>query len=165
MTTTSQTYGGGGYLVHLPEAVIDTLRDLAVGAGRRETGGILIGYYRNGEAIVTEATPPPPDSKRGWFRFERGTGGLRPYLEEKWAADPREYYLGEWHSHPARQAYPSNTDHRQMQQVSNDPDIDCSHPILIVVAGRAKPLPVFSVGVYDGASDFPAALEQQTSLA
>jgi integrative and conjugative element protein (TIGR02256 family) len=159
MSYDAQRYSNGRYVVHLTEPVATTLQVLAVRAGRRETGGILIGHYQNGEAWITEATPPPPDSKGGLWHFERGSEGLKAYLQEKWVAEPREYYLGEWHSHPSRQAHPSTTDHRQMQQILNDPDIDCALPILIVAAGRARPLPVFSIHVYDGTNDYPEALE------
>lgn len=151
-------YSRGEYVVHLAEAAKNVLQNLAAEAGRQETGGILIGYYRDGEAFITEATPPPPDSKRSCFRFERGTEGVKSYLERKWASVPREYYLGEWHSHPSRQARPSLADHRQMRQIRSDSNIDCNKPILIVVAGMAKPIPVFSIRVYDGTRDSPEEL-------
>ena len=52
-------------------------------AGHFETGGILLGHYTSDGhvAVVTEATPPPSDSRRGSAWFQRGVSGLRRLLE------------------------------------------------------------------------------------
>ena len=148
----------GRYIVLVSDYAAETMQKLASQAGQQETGGILIGYYRDGQALITEATLPPSDSWRSYARFERGVNGLKEYLADKWLSEPREYYLGEWHSHPATLACPSPTDHLQMRKILDDPNIDCASPILIVVAGHSKPSPIFSIHVYDGMSKSPYPL-------
>ena len=51
-----------------------------------ETGGIIIGHYDSAfqNAIITEFTGPPEDSKAGRFRFYRGIKGLRNLLQQYW---------------------------------------------------------------------------------
>ncbi len=100
----------------------------------KETGGILIGRYSSSLKIVyiNELSNPPADSKAGFCWFNRGVKGLREYLEKKWIQN-EEYYLGEWHFHPANVPEPSLTDIAQLKRISWDKRFNCKEPILIIV--------------------------------
>lgn len=104
-------------------------------AGRKETGGILIGHYTelHDVAVVTDVTGPPPDSIRRRFSFIRGLAGIQRLIDRAWAED--RYYLGEWHYHPFMPATPSDRDRQQIKDFSNDPAYACPEPILVVVGG------------------------------
>lgn len=103
-----------------------------------ETGGVLIGRYvaENETALVTSVVTPP-DSRRGRAWFERGTRDLGSSLRALWArpADRRDYYLGEWHSHPGGAALPSPTDLQQMQSIAQTESYQCPEPILLILGG------------------------------
>lgn len=103
-----------------------------------ETGGILMGYYTDDQrtAVVTEATPPPSDSKSGGTWFQRGVAGLQRLLRRRWVQRNRRYYLGEWHFHPALVVEPSGDDIRQMFRISEAETYNCPEPIMLI-AGRA----------------------------
>lgn len=102
-----------------------------------ETGGIIIGYYdteyRN--AIITECTCPPEDSKASKNHFFRGTKGLKSLLKRKWDEE-KEYYLGEWHLHPGSSPNPSTTDIDQMKKIEYDSKFNCKEPILLILGEK-----------------------------
>lgn len=63
----------------------EEMRDHALAAGGRETGGILIGRYDldGNSAIVPEATIRPKDSRSGRAWFQRGIHGLKDMLRNR----------------------------------------------------------------------------------
>ncbi len=125
-----------GYGVWLSSTAIDTILATAAQAGRRETGGILIGRYdaEGWVAEVIEATSKPRGSRAGWWWFRRGTSGLRELLAARWADG--YHYLGEWHYHPNGSPAPSGTDIVSMREISVDPAYQCPEPILVIIGGR-----------------------------
>lgn len=104
-----------------------------------ETGGIIIGYYdiscRN--AIITEFTKAPEDSKAARYQFYRGIKGLKPLLKKRWK-ERSEYYLGEWHLHPGSSPDPSSIDIEQMKKIATNSSFNCKEPILLIMGESAK---------------------------
>ena len=102
-----------------------------------ETGGILIGYYENNfrKAVVETALPAPEDSKHGKYSFERGTMGIEDHLRLAKEANPSLHYLGEWHSHPNSNPFPSFTDKLQMQEFAYKKLYGAPTPLLLIVGG------------------------------
>lgn len=88
-----------------------------------ETGGCLCGCYDRDRRIiyVFAQIPAPADSKHESTYFERGTMGLN---EAKQQIAKRTYYqvryLGEWHSHPQGEPYPSLLDKQQFEKLDNE---------------------------------------------
>ena len=98
-----------------------------------ETGGILCGKYSKDlvEAEITEVYGPTSDSKFGRCSFVRGTRGLSQRLDKLWRKGI--YYVGEWHLHPYFSANPSFQDKAQIIQNSNDDNLKCPEPVMIIV--------------------------------
>jgi proteasome lid subunit RPN8/RPN11 len=119
-------------------------------AGRRETGGILVGQYGPwlDRAIVSEATAAPPDSVGAAASFARGVRGLKRLLRLRWRR--HRYYLGEWHFHPYADPTPSPRDLRQIHALAHDRDYACRRPILIVLGGDPAADWTVSVSVVTG---------------
>jgi len=129
----------GTFAVELQATVLGALNRYCRDAGSVETGGILIGRYSDdlALAIVSEATPPPMDSKRGRSWFVRGMSGLREMLGKRWRASERTFYIGEWHFHPANHVEPSGDDFAQMIEISRAREYDCKEPLLLIL-GASK---------------------------
>ena len=122
--------------VVVSHAAIEAIVCACVDAGRKETGGILIGRIEpDGQtAIVLEATPKPPDSSFGWFWFRRGAKGLKQVLEDRWSVG--HHYLGEWHFHPGGSSQPSGSDYIAMGKIARDRRYQMPEPILVILGGR-----------------------------
>lgn len=105
-------------------------------AGRRETGGVLIGTYSEwlDRAVIKSVTGPPRDSMRWPFSFLRGVLGLTALFARAWQRG--EHYLGEWHFHPRASARPSGQDLVQMAVFAANPDYQVKHAVLIVIGGN-----------------------------
>lgn len=127
----------GRFGLVLSESVVQEVFSLCARAGSKETGGILVGRYSesNNAAIVTKASPPPPDSRSGWNWFTRGVRGLQRWLDSLWREPDRSYYLGEWHFHPGAAPVASDTDARQMEAIAADPKYNCPEPVLLIIGG------------------------------
>lgn len=104
-------------------------------AGKKETGGILIGSYNEQRdiAIVTKITGPTIDSKSGRTWFNRGTKGLQKLLNNAWQLN--QYYLGEWHFHPNASPDPSFCDQTQMIRIATCQQYKCPEPLLLIIGG------------------------------
>lgn len=125
----------GIFAVELQAAVLNALDRYCRDGGSSETGGILVGRYSAdlSLAIVHEATPPPPDSRRGRSWFVRGMSGLRDMLRKRWRAKERTFYIGEWHFHPVDHIEPSGDDFAQMLEISHAEEYHCREPLLLIL--------------------------------
>lgn len=130
------------YKEHKIKVVIETkayedLLKYSLKNEKRETGGILIGYYDVSlkKAIITEVTKEPADSKAGFSWFFRGIKGIKEVIIKRWE-EKEEYYLGEWHFHPQNSPAPSSTDINQIKKISKDKRYNCKEPILIIIGGN-----------------------------
>lgn len=121
--------------VEISDAAYATMLGAASLAGRKETGGILVGHYSAylDRAIVETATGPPSDSQAFAASFIRGVSGLRRLLLKAWRGG--NYYLGEWHFHPFASPDPSPTDILQLVTFARDPGYQCPNPVLVIIGG------------------------------
>ena len=127
--------GDEGASVWLGPAAIQGMIAAASAAGKKETGGILIGRYGpiGWVADVLEATPQPEGSLAGWAWFQRSGQGLAELLRQRWEAGL--HYLGEWHYHPDASPSPSHSDLSAMQAIARDRSYLCPSPLLVIIGG------------------------------
>lgn len=63
--------------------------------------------------------------------------GVSEYLKKIWDKK-EEYYLGEWHFHPADVKTPSSKDVLQMKKISEDKRFNCKEPLLLIFSRNNK---------------------------
>lgn len=128
----------GRFGIRLSVTCLSQLLSCCQQAGAHETGGILAGKYSAAldVAQVTRVSPVPPDSRQGPTWFERGTVGLQGWLDTLWA-ERHEYYLGEWHYHPAAVPEPSWVDRIQMRRIARASAYSCPEPLLLILSGSS----------------------------
>lgn len=128
----------GLFGLSIPLPAVERILGYCARALPNETGGIMIGRYSESfdTALVSEATPAPPDSRAGRNWFYHGTQGLPSLLEEAWQGGL--YYLGEWHFHPLAGPTPSETDRRQLGDIAKDERYFCVEPLLLIIGGHPR---------------------------
>ena len=124
--------------VVISNSALQAIIDECAQAGRKETGGILIGRIdpSGDTAVVIEATPKPKGSGFGLFWFKRSPTGLKQLLAERW--NRGQHYLGEWHFHPGGSPEPSGSDYHTMEKIAADQRYQAHEPILIIMGGKTE---------------------------
>jgi integrative and conjugative element protein (TIGR02256 family) len=132
-----KSYPGSLGLI-IPDDTLVLVKEYIGVAGKKETGGIIIGKYVDEQkaALVTEFTKAPNDSKFGFFWFLRGNHGFKELLLKYWQEGL--YYLGEWHFHPFADPNPSFQDIKQMKKIALSEKYYCPEPILVIVGGNPE---------------------------
>lgn len=120
----------------ISQSLLSEIAETCVRSIPNETGGVLIGYYNRLHdcAIVTAISAEPADSDSGPNCFYRGIHGLQTWIDRLWKSK-RDFYLGEWHSHPFASSIPSVIDIRQMGRIATSQSYNCPEPILLIVGG------------------------------
>ena len=80
---------------------------------RLEAGGILLGRYLRGSnnVIVDRTTVPMMGDQRSRHRFYRESSTHQKLLDKAWKESTGTCnYLGEWHTHPEADPFPSMMD-------------------------------------------------------
>lgn len=100
--TTDSSPGMPGVRIHASALVEAEKR--AVQGCPREVGGILVGWWEGGAAVVHELLDVH-DRKAGLAHYERRHSPAQHMLHDHLRShdDARCGYIGEWHSHPAPQ--------------------------------------------------------------
>lgn len=124
----------------MPPGACDAIEKHIRAAHPNESGGVLAGKYDDAlaVAIITEASGPPPDSRAGRTWFQRGTKNLAGWMRSLWSKPSREYYLGEWHYHPAKHVEPSPDDVEQMVGISWSPKYNCPEPLMFIFGASSR---------------------------
>ena len=119
----------------MPSDVRGRLEGALRSAGRRETGGVLMGeHVSEGVFRVKDLTV----QRSGTFAsFVREVGAtltpLRRFFRETGRNYNRYNYLGEWHSHPSFTTEPSCTDSESMWRIVEDPVVGANFAVLLIV--------------------------------
>lgn len=106
----------------------------------RETGGALLGWRSDNDAVIAQILGPGPKAQHGLRHFEPDGAwqvrmGQRIYEE----SGRTVAYLGDWHTHPLSPPAPSNTDELAAQLISEDPGFRAPSPLYAVIGYSAWP--------------------------
>jgi proteasome lid subunit RPN8/RPN11 len=105
-------------------------------AGRREIGGILMAEHvgENAFCVRSVTIQRRGGSVAAFLRaVEAFLGPLRNFFRQTDYNYTRFNYVGEWHSHPSFVPTPSDTDHRTMLSIINDPQVGAFFVVLLIV--------------------------------
>lgn len=126
--------------VRIHAHAVDKIRSLMKRAGKRETGGLLLGHaHRKRKVIyVTDMLPPSKDSKGTPYAFKRGVKDY-PEILDRIEANTGGLigYVGEWHTHPHGLAALSATDHQAVRNIRKHLD-SVGLPTHILVFGEKE---------------------------
>jgi integrative and conjugative element protein (TIGR02256 family) len=104
-----------------------------------ETGGLLLGYERDSEIVVTEVIGPGPAAGHGATTFIPDHEHQETELARLYEASGRRHtYLGDWHSHPGGSATLSRTDRRTLRRIARSPQARAPRPLMVVVHGGSS---------------------------
>ncbi len=121
------------YVVVSAAALRSIAEVCAAEAGRRETGGILLGrLHADGHLSVEAAGDPGPLAQQAPSRFRRDAAHAQELASAAYQRD-RSIWLGDWHTHPTGPAYPSPVDMRSYADVLRDPAFDGGTFLSIIV--------------------------------
>lgn len=96
-----------------------------------ETGGVLLGVLNGRRPWISAAVEVPSSRSTGSSYYLSGEDRARAVAEEVARSDTPVAYLGEWHSHPD-DVGASDEDKQTMRELADDPDSDCSRPVLVI---------------------------------
>ena len=142
--------GASGDVIHFEPAVLDHFaRYRQLRFWHREAGGQLFARIDGQCIVVSEATGPGPNDKRGRTFFEPGRTGEQDEIDAMFAR--KLHYIGDWHTHPERSPTPSGRDHATMSS-----RVRLSRHRLggfvFVIVGQLPPPDGLTVVVHDGTS-------------
>ena len=134
--------------IFLTESVINIFSRFRGLQGRDESGGIVLGQVDETERriLVSRASIPNELDKRAKYIFHRDMRAARQIVEyEFYNSLGKNTYLGEWHTHPAKNAKPSNRDMDMIVEQFETNELRISFILMFVIA-----LNEMFAGLYDG---------------
>lgn len=126
----------GSCAVEIPQSIVDAMVTRADATHPLETGASLVGGYSGDQrtAYVDVVAPTPEDAERSRYGFRRGMKGLAAFLERVFIKSKgKQYYIGEFHSHPGGAPTPSPDDDAAQFSIARDPRAQCTAPVLVIV--------------------------------
>jgi len=135
--------------VQIPSELLNEIVEVGIKMYPKEYGGFLIGYYSdNFKTLHITETILPNEYKNSKYSFERSTKGLKEELEKLYDLDPKQYYVGEWHTHPDSSTQFSMTDLNAMMEIAECKTVGINNPTLLILSINKSNLNDFGFYVY-----------------
>lgn len=104
-----------------------------------ETGGVLMGYWHNGEPAITDVVGPGPHATHRPAGFHPDAAWQRREVARLYELSARRHcYLGDWHTHPDGGTSPSKLDRLTLRSIAMDPEARAPRPIMLIAAGGGR---------------------------
>lgn len=128
-----------GLKIELPEAIFQEIKHQVDKFYPNECGGIFVGQITGGVTAKIEKMALPKKFSSTPVYFVRLNNFINGWLKRLFTKyNGNMIYLGEWHSHPNGQPYPSTTDLNAMKEIALNPDIRIQTPLLLIVGYNKK---------------------------
>ena|SRR6266404_1203614 len=121
--------------LQLPADIATKVQAALVRSGKREIGGVMMAEHVGlNRFVVRDLTI----HRRGTFasfvrRIEEAWSALTHFFERTKRDYQRYNYIGEWHSHPSFESFPSARDHQSMRDIISDASIGANFVVLMIV--------------------------------
>ncbi len=87
--------------------------------GTIETGGVLLGYIKNGIIFIEKASTPGKNAVHEEFYFKADSAYVDMIIDMEYAnSNGKITYLGEWHTHPQLSPTPSDLDLISLSEIT-----------------------------------------------
>jgi [CysO sulfur-carrier protein]-S-L-cysteine hydrolase len=118
----------------IEDDLLDHLGKLGVNHFPNEFGGFLVGYYADDfkTLFVTDCILPKK-YKGSSFGFERSIDGLKKTFNRLFN-QKKQYYVGEWHTHPNGSTMYSQTDLDAMINTVECKTVQITNPVLLILS-------------------------------
>jgi len=104
-----------------------------------ETGGVLIGYWNEGDVVIVEAVGPGPRAHHGRGSFEPDQVFHETAVADRYRDSQfRNSYLGDWHSHPNGAGRLSRMDVAALRKISLFQLARAPTPLMMIVHGTSS---------------------------
>ncbi len=134
----------------IEDKLIKKMSSIAIGHYPNEYGGFLVGNYSSSRKSLTITDCILPTKyKSHQFIFERSTDGIEKRLNELFSCENKQYYVGEWHTHPNGSTNYSSTDLNAMINIANNDSIRIKNPILLIISINKEKMSGFDFYLYD----------------
>ncbi len=136
--------------VQIPEGLLNKIVNAGIKMYPKEYGGFLIGFYSEDFKIlhITE-TILPSEYRNSKYSFERSAKGIKGELKRLYSLNPKQYYVGEWHTHPDNSTQFSMTDLNAMIEITEYKTVGISNPTLMILSINKSGLNDFEFYVYN----------------
>lgn len=102
-----------------------------------ETGGVLMGYWYEGEPVVISIIGPGWESRHDSHGFEPDSAWQRERIAEVYELSGRRHtYLGDWHTHPDGLPRPSRLDRKTLTGIAAFPEARAATPLMLIGGGQ-----------------------------
>jgi integrative and conjugative element protein (TIGR02256 family) len=106
---------------------------------QNERGGVLAGSLSPDGSWIVSVMPPSQKSRAGRNWFKRDAASATQYLDRLFKeSNGTIFYLGEWHTHPARSTEPSGQDLTVIADLVSDSSLVADFLVCIIVDPQAK---------------------------
>lgn len=114
--------------------VINEIESISIKHYPNEFGGFLVGKYSNDLNIltITKFLLPKKYSSQP-MSFKRSTDGISNILQDLFISK-KEYYVGEWHTHPNGSSEYSSTDFNAMKSIAEFETVNIKNPVLLILS-------------------------------
>lgn len=103
-----------------------------------ETGGVLMGYFKGVDVVITDWIGAGPSARHEGASFEPDYDFQEREIAKIYQASGRvTTYVGDWHSHPEGGLALSRTDRGTLKRIANHPAARARQPLMMILAGRA----------------------------
>ncbi|QIE59291.1 peptidase [Rasiella rasia] len=139
----------------IDDELIDKISKSGVEHFPKEFGGFLVGKYSDDFSSLSITDYILPKSyKGGRYLFERSSKGMKSFFS-KLFKKKKEYYVGEWHTHPNGSTRFSDTDLNAMINIESSPSVNIRNPVLLILSVSDKQLNQATFYIYDNKKLIP----------
>lgn len=136
--------------ISISEALLEKLSIYGIEQFPNEFGGFLMGYYSSDFKTLTITDTILPKEYQGTpCLFQRSVNGTDALFDEYYNKEPKQYYVGEWHTHPNGSTCYSQTDLRAMINIATCKTVHITNPVLLILSVNKLKMKSFQFYLYD----------------
>ena len=139
----------------IDDELIDKISKSGVEHFPNEFGGFLVGKYSDDFSSLSITDFILPKRYNGSrYLFERSSKGMKSFFSNLFKMK-KEYYIGEWHTHPNGSTRYSDTDLNAMINIEDSPNVNIMNPVLLILSVSEKKLNQATFYIYDNKKLIP----------
>jgi len=133
----------------ISQELFDKIGKVGIEHYPNEFGGFLIGKYSYDYNTLFITDFILPKSYRGnRYLFERSTKGIKSIFSQLFKLK-KEFYVGEWHTHPNGNTKYSSTDLNAMMNIESSKEVHIKNPVLLILSVSDKKINQATFYIYD----------------